>query len=247
MSNSIGQINPSLQTFGASSVNQASGVRRAGDGDGDGDGGRIRGPRGAGGPPPLMNAVFSALKNAGIDLSTLSNSNAGSGSSTQSASNSSTQTSSSSSADPAQVISQFMGTFMEALRSQNQVSGTSSGDATAQTNASSGAAQQTVSTATSTALAGSAAGASATSGHHHHHHHHGGGDTKIQSDIKSLANEISNSPTDGTVSKLNTAFSSMVTALGGDPSKVTLSSFVQSMSQGLGTSPPAGNVVNTTV
>lgn len=186
----------------------------------------------------LVDAISKALAQIGI---------------TDPSSTTSTDTSTSattSTEDPAQAMTAFMQTLMAALHAQGaQANGTQSA---------------------ATGDGDSSGSSTAAVSGHGHHHHGGGGKGKVEADLQSLIQSLSTSTSDTSSSATSTSgtdatasvtgssnspqanlqqsFQNLVGALGGSSgSSVTLSNFLQTLSNDMQGAGNSGNVVNTKV
>lgn len=120
-------------------------------------------------------------------------------------------------------MSDFMHKLFAALQSESSQSGTATTDST-----------QDASTA-----------ASSVQGHHHAH---GGGGGKMQADLQSLIQQVSDTSSSSKAeTDLNDSFKALTASLGGTSSQATLGSFLQALSQNMQGAGPSGNAVNTQV
>ncbi len=193
----------------------------------------------AGGPSALMDAVFSALSQAGVT-----------GSTANSSAPPSSATPSSSGQDPLQALGAFMHNLFASLQSQGGQAATPSAQPPAQGGGDADGDHD----------GSAAASVSAPSGGHHHHHG-GGGASQIESNLQSLIQQVSASapgtaatsssgaiaasPIASTSSTLQQSYQNLLSALGVSGSSSSLSSFLQALSQNLQGMSSSGNVVNT--
>lgn len=249
----------SSNNYALSQINQLGNTRQArrgGDNDGDNDGSRITGAGGSsGGPGALIASIFQALSQAGISGTSAASTDTGTASAatgTSSASAASTPAQ-----DPLQALGAFMHNLFAALQgqggqtaqgAQTTAQGSSDGDGD-----SDGSANEKASTAVSGATGSG--------------RHHSGNLAKLESNLQSLIQQLSTSPSaapttgsseavsasGGTPSTaatnaaapLQQSYQNLLSALGASGKASSLGNFLQALSQnlqGIGTS---GNVVNT--
>lgn len=148
--------------------------------------------------------------------------------------NSSDASSASSTQDAQQATQAFMHQLFTALHAQN-------------------GGQNTASTADSGNANGTVTGAGG------HYHHHGGGRGKLEGGLQNLVQQLSSTAgtntsdtgttgqgsTNSSLNDLQQSFTQMLSADGLSGSNVTLSSFLQTLSQNLQGAPSTGNVVST--
>jgi hypothetical protein len=205
------------------------------DSDGDNDGNRISGAVGGG---KFASAISQALTQLGVTPATASNSSDASGTST--------------SQDPQQALASFMQSLFAALHAQSGTQAATSNNSAADNSSAVGSVTSATTTTNNNAVAG-------TAGEGHHHHHGGGGMGKLEGGLQNLIQQLSSSGQDAsgsstsssssssTLDALQQSFNNLLSADGASGSNVSLTSFLQSLSQGLEGAPATGNVVTTKV
>jgi hypothetical protein len=224
----------STQLLDLASVNSS-----AQNSDGDNNGNSISGVAGSGGK--FASAISQALTQLGVT--------------SPAASSNSNATDTSTAQDPQQALASFMQSLFAALHAQ-------SGTQTATSNNSTSDNSSTVGAVTSTTAATSSNAVAGKSGEGHHHHHGGGGMSKLEGGLQNLIQQLSSSgqsasdsststsdsnSSNSTLDALQQSFNNLLSADGASGNNVSLTSFLQSLSQGLQGAPATGNVVTTKV
>ncbi len=226
-----------------SKLNTTGGVNSpnaAGKGDGDGDGSGS----GAGGIGGFASVIAQALSQIGVTAPSGSlSSNISRPSSPTSGSSSTTGPASPANVNAQQALGSFLQSLFAALEAQGQASTPSVNGA------------------------GIASGVTGVHGGHGHHHHGGGGASQIQAELQSLIQQLTAaSGTSGTSGVSGTTgspgasnalgaadttlqqnFQNLLSAQGVTGSQANLTSFLQTLSQGLQNNGAAGNLVSTQV
>lgn len=233
----IGSNNSAIYTTALSSSSAVNSVKQDSDGDNDGS----RAPSAVGGGGKFASAINDALSQLGVTPTSASSDSDASGTAT-------TQ-------DPQQALASFMQSLFAALQGQSGAQGNASTNAAAAGSPAVGAATNGTPPANTNSVTG-------TSGEGHHHHHgHGGGMGKLEGGLQNLIQQLSSSSqgasgsstsdssssSSSTLDALQQSFSNLLGADGASGSNVSLTSFLQTLSQGLQGAPATGNVVTTKV